>query len=96
MGVVDVTGTMEQIEDLTGLGDGTEKRIIAAPPFVFFIVAYGGVLGMSFSRNDGAVEIQRNACKAAGTQPQEDQFTAKAPDVLYAALVGGSQDTADG
>ena len=72
MRVVDVTGTMEQIEDLSCLSDGAKERVVATPPFVFFIVAYGGVLGMTFGRNDGAVEIQGNACKAAGTQPQED------------------------
>ena len=96
MGVVDVAGTVEQIEDLSCLGDGAEERIVATPSFVFFIVADGGVLRMSFGRDDGAVEVQGNARKAAGTQPQDDQFTAKAPDVLHAALIGGSQDTADG
>lgn len=96
MGVVDVAGTMEQIEDLSCLSDGAKERVIATPPFVFFIVTYGGILRMTFGRNDGAVEIQGNSCKAAGTQPQEDQFSAKASDVLHAALIGGSQDTADG
>jgi len=96
MGIVDIAGTMEQIEDLSCLSNGAKERVVATPLFMFFIVAYGGVLRMTFGRNDGAVEIQGDACKAAGTQPQDDQFTAKALDVLYAALVGGSQDTADG
>jgi len=36
---------------------------------------------MTLGGNDGAVEVQRDACKAAGTQPHGDQFTAQAPDV---------------
>jgi len=96
MGVVDVAGTMEQIEDLSCLSDGAKERVIATPPFVLFIVADGGVLRMTLGGNDGAVEVQRDACKAAGTQPHGDQFTAQAPDVPHAALIGGSQDAADG
>jgi len=75
MGVVDVAGTMEQIEDLSCLSDGAKERVIATPTFVLFIVADGGVLRMTLGGNDGAVEVQRDACKAAGTQPHGDQFT---------------------
>ena len=96
MGVVDVAGTMEQIEDLSCLSDGAKERVIATPPFVFFIVADGGVFGVTFCGNDGAIEVQGDASKFAGTQAQGNQFTAKASDVLHAALIGGRQDAADG
>ena len=96
MGVVDVAGTMEQIENLSCLSDGAKKRVVATPSFVFFIVADGGVLRMPFGGDDGTVEVQRNTCYVAGTQPQDDQFTAKAPDVVHTTLVGGSEDAADG
>ena len=89
MGVVDVSGTVEQIEDLSCLSDGAKEWIVATPSFMFFIITDGGILRMTLGRNDGAVEVQRNAGNVAGTQPHGDQFTAKASDVLDAALVGG-------
>jgi hypothetical protein len=96
MGVVDVAGTMEQIEDLSCLSDGAKERVVATPSFVLFIVADGGVLRMPFGGDDGTVEVQRNTRYVAGTQPQDDQFAAKAPDVLHATIIGGSQDAANG
>jgi len=96
MRVVDVAGTMEQIEDLTCLGDSAEERIVAAPALVFFVIADGGVLRMPFRREDGAVEVQSDTCKGAGAQTQNNKLAAKSPKVLHTAPIGGSQDSADG
>jgi len=95
MGVVDVAGTVEQIEDLTSLGNGAKERIVAAPAFVFLVESDGGVLRMPFGGEDGAIEVQSDASKGAGTQTQDNQFTAKSSKVLNAVLIGGSQDAAD-
>ena len=70
MGVVDVAGTVEQIEDLSCLGDGAEERIVASPAFVLFVVTDGGVFRMSFGGDDRAIEVQGDARKGAGAQAQ--------------------------
>jgi len=84
MGVVEVAGTDGADRRSVLSEHGAKERVIATPPFVLFIVADGGVLRMTLGEMTGAVEVQRDACKAAGTQPHGDQFTAQAPDVLHA------------
>jgi len=42
IGVVHIATAMEDIEDLPGLSDGAEKRIIAARPFLFLVKTNSG------------------------------------------------------
>ena len=66
MGVVDVAGAVVQVEHLSGLRDGTEQWIIAAPSFMFLVEPDGGLFGMAFGGNDGSVEVECDPKQVAG------------------------------
>jgi len=95
VGVVDVAGAVEQVEDLGGLGDGAEERVVAAGPLAFLVVADGGALGMSAGGLDGAVEVQGQACESQEGQALEEQLPQQSADILDALGVGVAEHSTE-
>ena len=61
---MDVTRTVQDIEDLTGLGNGTKQRVIAAGALLLFVKPHGGPFGPPTGALHRAVEVQRSVILA--------------------------------
>ena len=72
MGVMDIAGTMQHIEHLTGLGDRAEERIIAALPLLLAVKSYCRALGAFACADHRAIEVERHARKPKGHKPAND------------------------
>src|SRR3989304_8798861 len=55
---VDVAGSVQEVEHLGGLGDGTEEGVVAAGALTFLLVTDGAALGVPAGGWHGAVEVQ--------------------------------------
>ena len=67
--VVHIAGAEEEVENLAGLGDGTEQGIVAALPFLLAVEANRGAFRPTVGAEHGAVEVesdpaQRESCEA--------------------------------
>src|SRR3989304_3170556 len=66
--------TVPQIEDLAGLSNGTEKRVIASGPLLLFVEPHRGSFRPPCGTLHRAVEVQREACELQLAQPFHDKF----------------------
>ena len=86
VGVVDVPGTMVDVEDLVGLGDGAKEGVVAACAFLFLVEADGGAFGMTPGAQHRPVVIERHPWKPLVRQALHDQasrFTSHFGDALF-------------
>ena len=63
VGVVHVARAVMSVEDLAGLGDGCEQRVVAAPALLLLVVSDCGALGMALGAQHRAVEVERDPCR---------------------------------
>ena len=91
-GVVHVAGSVQDIEDLTGLRDGAKQGIVTALTFLFAIEADRRALSMSAGAEHGAIEVERHARGLKGLQAVEDEVTSE----LLKPLDGLDTDRAKG
>jgi hypothetical protein len=96
VGVVHVTGTMPDIEDLPGLGDGAKQRVVAALPFLLPIEADSCALGEAASGKNRAVEVQRDAGQPQFAELIQHPLPEKAAQIGDTGLIQPRQRPADG
>jgi len=94
VGVMDVTRTVQDIEDLTGLGNGTKQRVIAAGALLLFVKPHGGPFGPPTGALHRAVEVQRDALELQLAQSFHGKFPHQRSKLLHAPAVGLGQGTA--
>ena len=73
VGVVDVPGTMVDVEDLVGLGDGAKEGVVAARALLFLVEAYCGAFGMTPGAQHRPVVIERHPRTPLVRQALRDQ-----------------------
>lgn len=61
VGVMDIAWTVQDIDDLTALSNGTEKRVIASRPLLLFVEPHGGSFRPPCGTFHRAVEVQGDA-----------------------------------
>ena len=74
MGVVDVARAVQEIEDLTGLGDGAEQGIVTAGPFLLLVEAHGRPFRVPHRGLNGAIEVQGDPRQGQLRQTLEEEF----------------------
>ena len=94
IGVVDVAGSMVDVENLAGLCHGAEKRVVASLPLLGAVIPDGGPFGPPAGTDHRAVEVQGHASLPQRTQPLHDQLAAKVPQLGDIVAIGGSQGAA--
>lgn len=67
-----ITGTMVNVEKLSGLGHGTKQRIITPGAFLGLIETYGGTLCVPFGRLDRTIKIQCQARQSFALESLND------------------------
>lgn len=85
--VVDIAGSVKEVQDLACLGDGGKERIVATPPLLLRIEPDGGALGVACRAQSRAIEIQSNATRSQPCQALKDQFSEESPQTLNDLLV---------
>ena len=73
LAVMDIAGTVKDIEKLSGLRHRTEQVVIAARPFLFGIIAHGGPFGMTTRGDHRAVEVEGQTGEPLALQRLHDQ-----------------------
>jgi len=96
IGIVYVTGAMPDIEDLSSLGDGAKQRVVAALTFLLPIETDGCAFGETASRNNGAVEVQRDAGKSQPAKLIQNPLPDKPTQVADTSVIQSRQRPADG
>ena len=88
MGIMHVARSKEEIEDLSGLGDRTEQRVIAAGSFLLLVESHGGSFGASLGGEHGTVEVQRDPRGLECPEAIQNSLSQEAPE-CFDALGGG-------
>ena len=86
VGVVYVSRTMVNIEDLVGLGDGAKEGVVAARALLFLVETHCGSFGMPPGAQHRPVVIERHSRKSLVYQTLHDQmsrFTSHFGDTLF-------------
>ena len=96
VGVVDVAGSVEEVEDLAGLGDGTEEGVVAAGAFFLFVEADGGPLGVPLGGTNGAVEVEGESGGEPGHETIEDEVFEETLEAVHAGAVRLGEGAAEG
>jgi len=96
VGIVDVAGSVEHIEHLTGLGDGTEQGIVAALALFLAVETDGGPLGKAAGTDDGAIEVERDGAQFQRRQSVQHHLPEQALELRHAFVIGAREGTADG
>ena len=96
IGVMHVTGTMPDTEDLSGLDDGAKQGIVTALPFLLPIKADGRAFGEPASRKNRAVEVQCDAGKPQTTELIQSPLPAKATQIGDTGVIQSRQCPTDG
>lgn len=96
VGVVDVAGAVEEVEDLAGLGDGTEEGVIAASTLFLFVEADGGTLGVPPGGTDRAVEVEGESGGEPGHETIEDEVFEETPKAVDTGPIRLGEGTAEG
>jgi len=96
IGIMHVTGTMPDIEDLSGLGDGAKQGIVTALPFLLPVKADGRAFGEPASRQYRAVEVQCDARKPQTAELIQSPLPAKATQMGDTGVIQSRQCPTDG
>ena len=96
VGIVNVAGTEEEVEDLAGLGDGTEERVVASLAFLLGIEAYRRALGATVGAQYRAIEVEGDAAQAETGEALQDEATQQMPQLLDHGAGDPAQDATDG
>src|SRR6202163_1450642 len=96
VGIVNVTRSVVDIEDLTGLRYRAEQRIVAALALLVAIEPDGGALGIAAGGDHRAVEIHRQATQTESGQPLSNELPAQLPQSRHSLEIGRGQQTTDG
>lgn len=73
VGIVNVAGAEEEIEDLAGLGDGTEERVVASLASVLGIESDGRAFGATVGAQHRAVEVEGDAAQSEAGEALQDE-----------------------
>jgi hypothetical protein len=96
VGVVDVSGAVQEIQHLSGLGQGAEQRIVTAGPFLLLVEPHGGPFGTSAGGLHRAVEVQGDAGKVELTEPLENQILQQRAEMADGGGVHLAEHSAEG
>jgi hypothetical protein len=67
--VMHIPRSVIEVEELFGLRDGTEERVVTSSALLLFVVPDSGTLGVPPGGEDAAVEVQCDACGTALAKP---------------------------
>jgi hypothetical protein len=87
---------MEEVEDLSGLGNGAEEGVVASGSLSLFVEADGGSLGVPAGRVDGAVKVDGESGGLPGGEAVEDEVAEEPAEALDTVRVSLGEGTADG
>ena len=90
---MDVSWSVEHVEELPGLGSGHKEWIVATRPFLALVEPHGGTLDMPAGVLNRAVEIQGEMGEFKYAQAREDELTVKSTQPLHATLIEGPELT---
>ena len=96
VGIVNVAGAEEEVEDLAGLGDGTEERVVASLAFVLGIESHGRAFGATVGAQHRAVEVEGDAAQAETGEALQDEAAQQVPQLLDHGVGDPGQNPADG
>jgi hypothetical protein len=89
--VVHIAGTMEDVKDLTRLGDGTKQRVVAALSPLGAVEPDRGTFGPAASADNRTVAIQRHPPGTEDAQPVAHELTVEKQELGDAVGVGSRQ-----
>jgi len=95
LGVVDVSGAVQDVEDLASLRDRTVERIVASVPFALLVETYGRPLCEASGRLYGSVEVKRHTCQGLSTNRVQDEVAILFAQPLDGALVHRLESSGD-
>ena len=93
--IVNVAGAEEEVEDLSGLGDGTEQRVVAALAFLLAVEADGGAFCPAVGAEHRAVEVESEAAQWKSREALQHQTAKQVPQFVDHRLCDLGQDSAD-
>lgn len=91
IGVVDIAGSVVNIEHLVGLCDGTKQRVVAARAFLFLVETHRRAFGVASRAQHGTVEVERHSRQPLGQQAFQDQVLRFTPDFLDTERIGAPE-----
>lgn len=83
-----VAGTVRQVEDLAGLGDGAQQRVVASLASPLVVKAHGNAFCEAAGGLHDAVEVQRQHGQPENPEPLQYQRPHRVPAALHATFVG--------
>ena len=87
IGIMDIAGSMINVEKLVGLRDSTKKRVVAAGTFLVFVESNSGAFGMTFCRLYRTIKIQGNSGKPFSDKGLYNQRAGHASNVIHALVI---------
>ena len=96
LAVVSVSRPVKHVEDLTGLGNITEQRIVAALPFLARIESHRRSFGPTAGTNYRSVKIQSDSAQTHRAQAGQYEIADQSADFFDSSHVDGGQDAAYG
>lgn len=93
--IVNVAGAEEEVEDLAGLGDGTEQRVVAALSFLLAVESDGGAFCPAVGAEHRAVEVESEAAQWKSREALQHQTAKQVPQFVDHGLCDLGQDSAD-
>ena len=94
--IVNVAGAEKEVEDLAGLGDGTEQRVVAALAFLLAVEADGGAFCPAIGAEHRAVEVEGEAAQRKSREALQHQTTKQVSQFVDHGLCDLGEDSADG
>lgn len=95
VGIMNVSRAMVKIEDLAGLSDGAEQRVVAPLPFLLAIEADSRTFSIATGADHRAIEIEGQAAKAETSQPLGHELPAHLPQIRHAVRIGRGEQATD-
>ncbi len=94
--VMDISGAMEDIENLARLSDGTEKGVVAALPFLFRIESDCSAFCPATRAYNRTVEVERHTRQVQLGQAIQDQLSDQPAEPLNTRTIESCQHPAHG
>ena len=95
MRIVNVAGPEEKVENLAGLCDGTEERVVASLALFLPIESHRRALSPAVGAEHRAVEVESDAAQSETGETLQDKTAEQVPELLDHAEGHMSQDPAD-
>lgn len=96
VGIMDVAGSVVKVEDLSGLGDGAEERIVAPLALLAAVEADGCSLGPAAGPEDRSVEVEGDSTELESRQALTHEIPAELAQSIDAVLLDLRQSPTDG